>query len=508
MKKSRRDFVKKSVIGTTGFLMGADGLKASNTNSTLSYKSQISGKTDITSRDMNIWQPGSHIIKPVQGGGPATSYVPKIMAAIVRREGNYGMWWPGEIYDGEAAIGKYTAQIKETAALLGMELNLRPDPIFDNDAADAWIAEVKSRKPDGTILLVLDRQQHCWPTAYKLADTGIPSVIFAPLGSAFHSNTARLAEKPGCIVYSTTLDDSWQLSYGMKMLEAGAKIRHSRCILIKGKNRDETSMGDLGINVVQLPLQAYIDEVNKIPSDPAVLSMAEDLIRRATLKNGPTDEDVINGVKGYFAARKILEQEKGDSITLAGCVDLVKYRPCIAWVTLSDEGIPAACEGDMDAIASQTIIQYLFNRPGFQQDPVPDTANRAFIGAHCQCPTRLNGFDQPPEPFRLSHHHGNTDATIVPEWQEGRRITAIDVITGKEKQTSIHLFTGTVMNNISVPPNGGCVVSVRYRIDGLEKSSDVLSVPGMHQVFFYGDYGREIEDFCKLYNFKLLKYNS
>jgi L-arabinose isomerase len=254
-------------------------------------------------------------------------------------------------------------------------------------------------------------------------------------------------------------------------------------------------------------VKTYIGEVQKISTNDKVLSMTESLMRRAYQCTGASKEEVINGVKGYFAARKILEEKKGDSMTLAGCVNLLKYRPCIAWVTLSDEGIPSACEGDLEAIAAKTIVQYLFNRPGFQQDPVPDTANQAFIGAHCQCATRLNGFDNPPEPFNISHHHGNTDATIVPEWQQGQKVTAIDVTNKKEEQTEIRLFTGTVLDNISVPPNGGCVVSVRFNIDGINNSQEVLTAPGFHQVFFYGNYGREIEDFCKLYNIKLLKYS-
>ena len=81
---------------------------------------------------------------------------------------------------------------------------------------------------------------------------------------------------------------------------------------------------------------------------------------------------------------------------------------------MNDDRIPAACEADTGAVASHIIVQYLFDRPGFQQDPVADTLNNAIIGAHCSCPTRLNGFDRPPEPFDLTHHHGNRDARPGP----------------------------------------------------------------------------------------------
>jgi len=531
MKKSRRDFIQKSALGATGFALAAHSLKVSGKENMVGAHPEHADAEDSTNRDAgdspnrDAGDSPNHdagdspnrdagtslrerreMVKPVTGGGPASRYEPRIMAAMVRRREDYGMWWPGAVYDGKAAMDRYTAQLKQTARTLGMQLELRPEPIYSHEEADAWVAKVKNSSPDGIVLLVMDRQQHSWPTAYKVADIGIPTIVFAPLGCAFHQNTSPLAEKPGCVVYSTTLEDSGQLLFGMKMLEAGAKIRHSRCINFRGDQHGESIMEDLGITVQHLPVQTYIDEVNQVPTSADVLAMAEDLMRRAHQRLGPTREDVINGVKGYFAARRILEREKGDSITLAGCVDLEKYRPCIGWVTLSDEGIPSACEGDLEAVASKTIVQYLFNRPGFQQDPVPDTANRAFIGAHCQCATRLNGFDQPPEPFSITHHHGNTDATIVPRWREGQKVTAIDVIQQKGEQSQIHLFTGTVMDNISVPPNGGCVVSVRFKIDGIESSRDVLTTPGFHQVFFYGDYGREIEDFCKLYDLKLLKY--
>ena len=46
------------------------------------------------------------------------------------------------------------------------------------------------------------------------------------------------------------------------------------------------------------------------------------------------------------------------------------------------------------------------------------------------------------------------------------------------------------------PPAGGCVVSVRVKFDG---DQDVLDFPGFHQVFFYGDYKRELVEFCQLF---------
>jgi hypothetical protein len=172
---------------------------------------------------------------------------------------------------------------------------------------------------------------------------------------------------------------------------------------------------------------------------------------------------------------------------------------------MNDDGIPAACEADYGAVASHIITQYLFDRPGFQQDPVADTADDSIIGAHCSCPTKLNGFASGPEPFDLMHHHGNRDAVPRTLWQKGQRVTSIDLLPGKgdgtsetDKPSEVLISAGTVLENMDVPPSGGCVVSVKVKFDG---SQEVLSFPGFHQIFFYGDYKDRMKDFCQLCRF-------
>jgi len=441
-------------------------------------------------------QQHSVVTEPMRPCGPAAKYVPTIRAAFVRRKEDYSMWWPGAIYDGQAARRKYTAQLAETARALGVEFELRPEPVYSDAEADAWLTEAKAAKPDGLMILLLDRQKHAWPTAHKAVDTGIPTVIFSPIGTSFTTNTIKLADRPGCVIYST--DDFSHVAYGMKMLKAGPKIHRARCIVLKGKKRFEASRAkDLGVTWRYVPVQMYLDEHRSMPVTDEILALAEHYLRRARRRTGATRQEVINGAKGYFAARNILEREGGDAISVAGCVDMVVERPCIAWSRFNDEGIPAACEGDEGAAASLLVVNHLFDRPGFIQDPVADTAHQAVIGAHCVCATRLNGFDQPPEPFDLTHHHGNQDATVRTLWRKGQRVTAVDVQPGE--RTRMLISAGTVLGNVDVPPAGGCVVSVRVKFDG---NQEVLSFPGFHQVFFYGDYKRQLVEFCRLFNFE------
>jgi hypothetical protein len=403
----------------------------------------------------------------------------------------------------------YTDEMSRTARRLGAGFKLRPEPLYNMEEAQAWILEAEKEGADGLVLVMLDRQQHSWPTAYRVAESTVPSVIFSPLGTSFTTNTAPLAETPGCLVYST--NDFEQAAFGMKMLCASAKMRRSRCVVIKGDDRHDMPLADLGITLRHLPARTFIDEYNRLPEDEEILAMADDYISRARKMTGATRQDVINGVKSFFVARRILEREEADAISmdcLGALADEPVSLPCISWSRMNDEGIPAACEADYGAVASQIMVQYLFGRPGFQQDPVADTSDDTIIGAHCSCPTRLNGFHEPPEPFDLRHHHGNRDAVPRTLWRQGQRVTCLDLLPASIENAEASppggrsealISVGSVMGNMEVPPSGGCVVSVKVKFDSRQ---DVLSFPGFHQLFFYGDYGEQMKDFCRLNGLK------
>lgn len=446
----------------------------------------------------------------IRACGPGSKHVTRIHAAFVRRKGEYGMRWPGAVYDGETTRTRYATRLRDEAKRLGLELQLRPEPIFSLDEAKEWIAAAKAEATDGLMVMVHDRQEHSWPTAYLAAESGIPSIIYSPLGTSFTTNTAPLAARTGCVVYST--DDFDRALFGMKMLRAGATLHRSRCLVIRGNERKEVPLADTGITLRYIPAKTFLEAYEAMPESADMRALARHYLSAARRRTGATEQDVLNGAKSYFVAAKLLAEEEGDAISMdclgalgASTVSL----PCLAWSRMNDDGIPAACEADTGAIASHMVVQALFDRPAFQQDPVAETSRDAIIGAHCSCPTRLDGFDRPPEPFDIKHHHGNRDAVPRTIWRTGQRITCLDILppaakrTPNETASSAHrstflISTGKVLENLQVPPAGGCVVSVMVKMDG---DGPVLSFPGFHQLFFYGDFRQHLIEFCRLYNF-------
>jgi len=315
-----------------------------------------------------------------------------------------------------------------------------------------------------------------------------------------------VSKRSGVLTYSTR--DFDQVAYGMKMLKAGAKLRQMRFIVLSGNERRDEEVGHIGTKLRYLPAKLFVEEYMRTPLTNEVKSIATEYISKARKTSGVSEKDLLGGVKSYIVARRILAREEGDGIAMDchGAFSRAKVScPCIAWSRLLDHGIAASCKAEIGTSLTHALVQYLFDRPGFGHNPVPDIARGRLIGSHCACPTKLNGFSKPPEPFDLRPHHGKRDAVPRPLWGVGQRVTVarLDpaehlIAKGEPPGTSPRLYVsaGTVVENMSVRPAGGCAVSVMVRLDG---ERELLAYPDFHQLFFYGDYERELLDYCKLF---------
>ncbi|MEN6605260.1 MAG: hypothetical protein ABFD86_22850, partial [Bryobacteraceae bacterium] len=152
----------------------------------------------------------------------------------------------------------------------------------------------------------------------------------------------------------------------------------------------------------------------------------------------------------------------------------------------------AACESDVQAAMMQLIVNLVAERPGFIQDPSPNTVNNTLIGAHCTSPTRLKGYDNPwRAPFLLRDYHTRTGASPQVLWPVGDDATVIDFDDWK----TLLFSPGKVVSNIAQPPSGCCRTGVEVSISG---DIDTLNTKGFHQLFVWGNIARELKAFCRL----------
>jgi len=423
---------------------------------------------------------------------------PDVCVAFLRPKAKYWLGWPGTAWD-KSMCQDY---IKKSRALIGkfgddlkIRVSFEPEPLYDEAAVDKFIAKIKKAKPKGVILMPLHMNQ--WDNVRKIVKAEAPTIIFAPLGTCFTGHIQAVSKEPGVYLASSTDFELDPVRYGMKMIRTEHDVRRTRIAVLRGDKKKDQVLEPFGLKVRYLPRKRFPDALKTIGETPDVVAMADDYQKAAKKIVEPKRADLINAARNYYACQKILKEEECNGFTM-DCLGLVASReipcpPCMAYTKLLDVGVPAICEADINAVMSHTLCCKLLDKPGFQQDPVPETVNNTFIGAHCVCASRMNGYDKPREPFILrSHSESDIGVALQVLFRKDQEITIMQ-FSGPGKMI---LGKGKVLRNLDTPPAGGCRTSVDLAIDG---PPDTRDTKGFHQLFIYGDHMRDFQAYGQMY---------
>ena len=428
---------------------------------------------------------------------PQTDW-PEVRVVYLRPKEKYWLGWPGTAWDVKGFMADSRARVEQFAKELRVRLTFEPEPLYTPATVDQFVARVKEQQPKGVLLFPLHMNQ--WKAADQIAQSGIPTVIFAPLGMCFTGHIATPAKRPQVYLASCADFELKPVRSGLKMIRTAHDVRRSKIAVLAGKATKEETLEPFGLTIRRLPRERFIETLATIEVTPEVRAMADTYRRAAGKIVEPSHEDLINASKNYFTALKIMKDEGCQGISM-DCLGLVRDRqipcpPCLAWSKLLDVGIPGVCEADVRAVMGNTLCCQLLDKPGFMQDPVPNTVRNTLIGAHCVSPTRLNGYDKPREPFNLrSHSESDIGVSVQVFWRPGQEVTIMQFLNpGK-----MILGKGTVLRNFDTPPAGGCRTSVELAIDG---PPDTRDTKGFHQLFIYGDHVRDFQAYAQMYGIK------
>lgn len=427
---------------------------------------------------------------------------PLVRAVFVRPDTDkYWLGWPGAAYDIKDHQRLYTKTLNDAAEKYNVDLVTVDAPLHDENAVGRFLDSLKRIPPHGLIVVSMSLNQS-WPHINRIAKErgDIPTVVFSPMGTSFTGHLQETRDIPGVYV-AATQDVGW-LDFGMRMIRTLWDMKHSRICVCAGDKTEDRKLETIGTTLHYIPRQRYPDEYKKIGETKEVRALADYYSKNARKIVEPKRQDVLNSVRNYVLARKLMAQEKCDGISV-DCLPLVQQHllpapPCMAWLRLNDEGSVGACEADWRAAISLRLTSFLFDRPGFMQDPAPNTVNNTLMGAHCSCPTKLDGFDKPAEPFIL-RSHSESDIGVSPQvlWRIDQPVTVMQFTD----PGTIILGTGKVLRNIDTPPSGGCRTSVEIELDDM---ADTRDTKGFHQLFVYGDLDLPFKAYGQLAGIKVV----
>ncbi len=421
----------------------------------------------------------------------------RVTAAFLEMPRPYWLGWPGTTYDLDKHQKHYAAQLEKSAQAIGVQAALESNPINSKEAVAAWLKKIATTSPDA--VLVMLQHMQCWNWVTQIAnELDIPVLVFAPVGTAFTGHVDNASRMPHVHVMSTM---AWEaVEDSLRIVKAKRMYDETRVLWIRGNARNETVLDRLGVKVRAIPRDTFNQRFDKQSVTDEVKDVASQLRKNAQKIVEPTEEDMVNCARAYITAKRLLAEEKANALSMdcLGMVGshLVPTPPCGAWTLLQDQGITAGCEADLFGAVSLMLTSYLLDRPGYMNDPVPETYRNLLVAAHCTSGTRLDGFDKPPAPYILrDHSESSLGVSTQVLWPEGKPITLVR-FTGTGEMI---IDTGTVVGNVDTPPAGGCRTSVEIAMDNVE---DCRDVKGFHQVVVLGNHRRILENFCELYGIK------
>lgn len=422
----------------------------------------------------------------------------RIAYAVARQTPPYWLGWPGTSYDVEGWRQRYGVEFAEMAGRVGVDLESLEAPIESKEAAEAFINKIRGEKPDAVLIMI----QHfaAWEYINLIADTGIPTLVFAPIGMCFTTMIDKLSRRNGVHIVSSL--ETSGVEQAMRMVRAKRQFEETRLLVLRSDRHEETKLARLGTTVKAISRDSLPALFARMPENDEAHEVAKKMMKAAQKVVEPNEQDAVNAARSFMAAKRLMVNEQANAIT-TDCLGMVTQKdvptpPCMAAALFQDAGVTYGCEADIDGALSLMFPSYLFDKPGFMNDPVPETVKNLLIVAHCVSGTKLNGFSEPAEPFVMRNHSESAlGVSLQVLWREGQPVTLVRFRGEKE----MILDTGTVVANVQTPPAGGCRTNFEVLMDRVE---DVRDVIGFHQVVFYGNHRRQVMDFCQLYGIKVV----
>lgn len=237
------------------------------------------------------------------------------------------------------------------------------------------------------------------------------------------------------------------------------------------KSGDYTILNQLEIPYVEIPLE----ELNAL--------LQEDVEVADRVWNGATAstierEEVLKGTKVYTALQKIIDRYHLTAFALR-CFDMavqLKITGCLSLSMFNTQKLPAACEGDIESMATMMVANQLMGTPGFMIN-LARKNHPEYTFAHCTIALDL------VESYSLTtHFETGYNVGINGQLPEGV-YTAVRL--GKDKKYKY--FIGETVEKPHVENMCRTQITLRLNENPFKRSI------GNHLVLVPGDWSKDLE---------------
>ena len=146
-----------------------------------------------------------------------------------------------------------------------------------------------------------------------------------------------------------------------------------------------------GVTYVDIPIEEVFKRFYAI-TDDEIGMQASIFANRAKACQDTTPDDLLRAMRLYKAIKDICAEQKLDAVTLSSdqCISQLNATGNVTSALLTDEGIPAGGEGDLQTIMTMLMAYAITGKPTFMGNPsFIDRKRNELILAHCSVPTKM-----------------------------------------------------------------------------------------------------------------------
>ncbi len=283
---------------------------------------------------------------------------------------------------------------------------------------------------------------------------------------------------------------------------------------------------NLGVRFTYINAEEILDEVNNLTGGEKALArkIAEDLVSGAE-KNSMKKEMIIRSAEFYVTTKKMLEKYECNAFTLP-CFEICatrrlnkeKFTFCLTHSLLKEEGIPSACESDINVLMAINVLINLTKKAPHmgnthplaheekldQSIPsglaVPSEVERMdnIASIWHAVPTRkMKGIHEKTLPYSIqAFTHSGWGATIRYDYNrdKGETITLLRFHPTGEKMMVVKgkIVAGSGFDKV------GCDTGLFFQVDNIKDFFEKQLDFGHHFAWVYGDYVEDIKDLGKI----------
>jgi L-fucose isomerase-like protein len=260
----------------------------------------------------------------------------------------------------------------------------------------------------------------------------------------------------------------------------------------------------LGIKFVEIKTEELIERIDNLtkPEKKRAVNIATQLIKNAVQKSHSISEENVKKATELYVAIKAFVERYNAAATTIVCSPWIRESdyptPCVALMLLQEEGIPAACQGDIDALLTMVLFKRAADVMSCMGNNF-EVSGELGIG-HCVLSRNLCDPTTPMQSYYIDDYHGRKPSpTIHPDILVGKEVTIARLTRNLENLILTH---GKVIENLDT--HDRCRNTLVIHVEDINKILGMMKGLQQHLVVACGNFMKEMTIQAKKAGIKII----